>query len=697
MKTIKPEDRFGALKRRLECRLSFLGHKEISDYIEKYCRQEKEMLLEQAELLLEQRFSFQDPWDMEPCKTPYFMKLDNWTVSPNGDPEWIYMLNRHDFLPKLWQAYVLTGKKAYLDKLCWYLSCWIEKNPIIDQGTEATRPIDTGIRCFNWCGLLLNLVGEGIMDRGEAEKLLENMGRQFENLRERYMGKYTLSNWGILQTTAVCAGYLWFREFLPESGLEQWAWKELKEQLELQILEDGSHWEQSAMYHVEVLNACTGLLVSVTQAKKAGVRPGTWAEYAVGKDVLRQGGNQGEGWLVRAVLTMSRHVLYSSDPARMQLPQRDSDVTDTRDVMVRAAVLAEEFSKQGGVYRFAGGEHMDMASTWVLGMPGIRIYEALAPKLPERLSWYCQDSGNLYLRNSWTETADFTWMSNGPLGSGHGHGDQTQLCLYHKGRPFLIDSGRYSYREDEPLRRFLKSPRAHNVCVIDGQSGGEPDGSWTYASFGENLKNYYREKEEAHYMEMPLHGTLRDKTPYLILRRVLVLDAGVWLTVQDVICQGKHRLQEYFHLDDQVQVREETGRIILKNGNVSLKVYSQEPLKMERKTISKRYNEKTEASVLVKEWVMEDRLSSFVLFAAEGIEAEPAEVFQFGREEPVSGQTVTAWDIRGAGGQKWTILIWNRETFRGGKMYACHGVPVYGKTVILKEEKGKYVRIRLKN
>lgn len=693
----QPEERFAALKRILECRSAFLGYKEISDYIEKYCSQEKESLLCQAELLLEQTFVFQDKWDMEPCRTPYAMRLESWTVSPNGDPEWVYMLNRHDFLIKLWRAYILTGKEAYIDKLRWYLSDWIEKNPITDQGTEATRTIDTGIRCFNWCDLLVGLIGMGCMEYADAKRLLENMGRQFESLRKRYIGKYTLSNWGILQTAAICGSYLWFGQLLPEDGLEEWAWKELKEQLELQLLEDGSHWERSAMYHVEVLNACAGLLVFALQAQKAGIRLGAYAEYAVGGGKIKQERNPGEGWLARAVLVMSRHVIYSSDPARMQLPQCDSDVTDTKDVMVRAAVLAEMLSDQGGVYRFAGGAHMDMDSVWLLGTPGIRIYEALKPLLPERLSWYCEDSGNLYLRNSWMETADFTWMTNGTLGSGHGHADQTQLCLYHKGYPFLVDSGRYTYREDEPLRCILKGPQAHNVCVIDGQSGGEPDGSWTYASFGENLKNYFREQEDAHYMEMPFHGTLKDGTPYLMIRRILVLDDGVWLTVQDVICPGRHQLREYFHLDDRVRVLKETDRVVLKNGDVSLNVFSQEPLKLDRGIISKRYNEKTEALVLVKECTMEDRLTFSVVFAAEGIEAEPTGVFQFGSEAAVSGQTVTAWDIYGAEGQKRTILVWNRETFQGGKMYICHKIPVYGKAVILKEDKGEYTRIRLKN
>ena len=96
------------------------------------------------------------------------------------------------------------------------------------------------------------------------------MAEQFENMRARYIGKYTLSNWGVLQTTAICAGYAWFGPFLP-AGLEDWAWDELEQELELQILEDGAHWEQSAMYHVEVLNTCTKLLLHLLYAP--GRRP----------------------------------------------------------------------------------------------------------------------------------------------------------------------------------------------------------------------------------------------------------------------------------------------------------------------------------------------------------------------------------------------------------------------------------------
>ena len=67
--------------------------------------------------------------------------------------------------------------------------------------------------------------------------------------------------------------------------------------------------------------------------------------------------------------------------------------------------------------------------------------------------------------------------------------------MYLKGKPFLADSGRYTYREDDPLRMILKNPSAHNVCVIDGESGGEADTSWTMSSYGEVLKNYYKKNK----------------------------------------------------------------------------------------------------------------------------------------------------------------------------------------------------------
>lgn len=668
-------------------------------YVRANCRSEAEHLLHQAEDLMQNTFVFTDRWDMEPCAVPYTVPAGQWTHSPNGDPEWVFMLNRHDYLPKLWQAAVLTGEVRYRRKLIDSVMDWIASNPLTREGTPSTRTIDTGIRCMNWIQLLPFLLAEDALTDQEARTMIDSLSAQFANLRERYILKYTLSNWGVLQTTAFCAGYAWMGQLLPP-GLEAWAWQELQTQLRLQILEDGAHWEQSPMYHVEVLNACVRLLTQLYAAQKAGLSLCQEARFALDAGTSSperkagpgEGAGSEAGWLVRAVRVLSRHVLYTADPALMQLPQCDSDVTDVRDVLARAAALLSD----AGIYRWGAGETLDMDSVWQLGAAGIAAFEAQRPQTPVRCSWNCPQSGTVTLRSDWTARANFTALKNSPLGSSHGHADQTHLTLYCQGKPFLVDSGRYTYREDDPLRTQLKAPAAHNVCVIDGQSGGTPDGSWNYSDYAEIIPHYFAEQGKAHFAEMTFHGSLRDGTPYQITRRLFVLDEGVWLSVQDVICPGKHQVKEYFHLAQGVTVQPCLEGMLLQNGDVQLKMYYEGQMECYQGVLSSCYNQKELAPLLVHQVEMQDRWTSCTLFAVPEYAVRPAAVYKLGEDTPQPAENVTALDLQAGQEKCWTLLVWNRENFRSGKVFRCHGQPVYGKAIALCDQDGRVKSIRLR-
>ena len=668
-------------------------------YVRANCRSEAEHLLHQAEDLMQNTFVFTDRWDMEPCAVPYTVPAGQWTHSPNGDPEWVFMLNRHDYLPKLWQEAVLTGEVRYRRKLIDSVMDWIASNPLTREGTPSTRTIDTGIRCMNWIQLLPFLLAEDALTDQEARTMIDSLSAQFANLRERYILKYTLSNWGVLQTTAFCAGYAWMGQLLP-SGLEAWAWQELQTQLRLQILEDGAHWEQSPMYHVEVLNACVRLLTQLYAAQKAGLSLCQEARFALDAGTSSperkagpgEGAGSEAGWLVRAVRVLSRHVLYTADPALMQLPQCDSDVTDVRDVLARAAALLSD----AGIYRWGAGETLDMDSVWQLGAAGIAAFEAQRPQTPVRCSWNCPQSGTVTLRSDWTARANFTALKNSPLGSSHGHADQTHLTLYCQGKPFLVDSGRYTYREDDPLRTQLKAPAAHNVCVIDGQSGGTPDGSWNYSDYAEIIPHYFAEQGNAHFAEMTFHGSLRDGTPYQITRRLFVLDEGVWLSVQDVICPGKHQVKEYFHLAQGVTVQPCLEGMLLQNGDVQLKMYYEGQMECYQGVLSSCYNQKELAPLLVHQVEMQDRWTSCTLFAVPEYAVHPAAVYKLGEDTPQPAENVTALDLQAGQEKCWTLLVWNRENFRSGKVFRCHGQPVYGKAIALCDQDGRVKSIRLR-
>jgi hypothetical protein len=86
---------------------------------------------------------------------------------------------------------------------------------------------------------------------------------------------------------------------------------------------------------------------------------------------------------------MSRYVLYSAAPDHCQIAQCDSDVTDVRDVLVKAAVLTGD-----GRYKYGGYHDMDINSAWLLGWKGICRYKELKAIKPESQSLVAADSGN---------------------------------------------------------------------------------------------------------------------------------------------------------------------------------------------------------------------------------------------------------------------------------------------------------------
>lgn len=678
------DERYVHVRQRAEAYEAWYEKEHVCAHIAGNCREEAEKILAQADRLMAHTFSFEDRWDMEPCREPFTLKEMIWDRSPNGDPEWIFMLNRHEYMNKLLIAGWLTGDKAYVEKLKWFLFHWIQANPILPEGTVTTRTIDTGIRCMSWQYLLLHLLGEGLMEEREAAGILESMKEQFASLRKRYIGKYTLSNWGVLQTASICNGYLWFHEYLPSDGTEDWAWQELERQIGLQVLDDGAHWEQSMMYHMEVLLACMKLLASC----RAWVRIENRTEFWRDTD-----------WLEKAVDRMSRYVLFASGPDHLQIAQCDSDVTDVRDVMVKAAVLTGD-----GRYRYAGYDTADLDSAWMFGSAGVTGYSAMAGRKPESLSLAAADAGHIFFRSSWEEDSHFTYMKCGPLGSGHGHAGLTHISLHYRGCPILVDSGRYSYVEEEPLRPFLKSAQAHNVCVIDGESHGRPRGSWGYDSFGQSFKNYYREQGPVHYGEMAYHGCLMSGAHYLVIRKVMAVDQGIWMIVNDIRCDGGHEVKEYYHLDSAVQGTpigtgtDGAGECwrLCSGGDDAMTVLGSRPFEAVPCVISKQYNQKEKSTCLVRKTGFTDRITDWTCLFGEGTEAEKTQVFQYGSSRPETEEQVTAMSFCLSPDESWDFLVWNQETWQGGKIHDCRGVPVYAKAAAIHTIKGNTTLYRLR-
>ncbi len=214
-----------------------------------------------ANLLCSNIFVFKKPLDMEACYIPYSFKKIDWNCAMNADEEWIFMLNRQEYLLEMAEAYANSQDQKYLK--CWkrLVFDWIEHNPFSEEKIHTSwRTLDTGIRCASWMKGMI-ILHESLEDH-ELETILSSLRGQITFLTDHYLERYTLSNWGALQIAGILQTVMVCEDLAPKEVIE-WAWDELKRQCEIQFFADGVHWEQSPLYHFQVLFAIVDIYKGV--------------------------------------------------------------------------------------------------------------------------------------------------------------------------------------------------------------------------------------------------------------------------------------------------------------------------------------------------------------------------------------------------------------------------------------------------
>ena len=94
---------------------------------------------------------YDNAMDMETCFDKYSFQEHKWHQTPNGDMEWVYMLNRQGYLVDLAIAFYLTKKEKFFEKWKLIVFDFIETNEAEISHPEASwRVLDAGIRLMNW-------------------------------------------------------------------------------------------------------------------------------------------------------------------------------------------------------------------------------------------------------------------------------------------------------------------------------------------------------------------------------------------------------------------------------------------------------------------------------------------------------------------------------------------------------------------
>lgn len=484
-----------------------------------------ENIRKRTDLLISGDIVFNDCLDMEACEIPYPIDNYKWNSYPSDDPEWLYMLSRQGFMVDLAIRYKIDEDKCFLEFGKTTLLDFINNNGVPnDNNRESWRPLDSGLRLFNWLKSLLYLPLDTLFTEEEWDLFNRSINIHCNHSKNTFIEKYYLSNWGILSLSGTAMKEL----FSCSKGKiikKNWVWLTFERMINLQFFKDGIHWEQSPLYQHEVVNILTYLLqISEYLQQKLPFN-------------LRE--------LLKKPIQATH---YQANNQKVLNAINDSDQVDFGYVYDYYCLLGFLPMKlktyQAKLY----------AGSMYDGDRNIHLNNIFAEI----------DSGFL----SYKSESYFT-LINGWHGSSHGHASTGSFTFQIDDYQLLIDSGRYSYVNNK-LRIFLKGESAHNTLRIPGHPGTNITSSWTYSSLSEPIGKCIYPTSFGFYSECSwLSGEdIIFKRQFIYIKEIQVL------IILDQIFNKFVPFVADFHYADNLNIYlKNSNKIIIKNNKRTFKHY----------------------------------------------------------------------------------------------------------------------------
>lgn len=499
-----------------------------AEYVKAHCREELETVLRIADLAAESKFVFQLRWDMEQTHVPeVFDGPIDWLRQPGDDPEFVYAFNRMRFWPCLGQAYAVTGDEKYARAFAEQLVHWVDTVRRDDPACEkAWRTIEAGIRMENWCKAMRYFEGSPAITQEVMDKFIWSLTDHAEYIMGVWNTFNLMSNWGVLANHGLFVAGCHLPDCPRAAEYRRTALERLDKERRIQVYPDGAHWEQSPMYHNEVMRC---YLDVVLLARRKGIQ-------------LPQG-------MEEAVHAMARTALAWQKPDGGEPMMGDSDDIDQRDLLTLAAAIYRD-----GALKSAAYPSLDFDSAWELGAGEGSRYEALPAQPPAQTDLALADSGNYVFRSGWGDRDTWVRFHCGMLGAGHGHADQLHFDVSAFGEDVLCDSGRFTYVFG-PSRREFKDLSAHNTVALEGTELYACQDSWECRGLSRAVNRVFYTDERYGYVEGGHLGYY--KQGVYVGRRLIFLKPDVVIAVDEFYSDRPQTYRQFFHWGETGKLTEE--------------------------------------------------------------------------------------------------------------------------------------------
>jgi hypothetical protein len=381
----------------------------------------------------------------------YFRRISYLDARRTGDHKIIWELNRHQHLVVLAQAYLFTGDESNLTEIRAQLESWFAANPF-HRGINWASALEVAVRALSWIWVY-HLVGSKLPAELRANWLKQLYWHAWHI--ENNLSFYFSPNTHLLGEAVALHALGLFFAGLPKAGRwEQLGAKVTREQMDLQIHPDGSHFEQSTYYHVYALDMFLFHAILAKPDTSYMDKLERMAEY------------------LHVLLGPSRTLssIGDDDGGRFFYPY------GRRDQFGRASMTTASAVLDRSDWPF-NAEDVRAQSVWWLGATVLQRKSGEG-KWASRLF---SDSGIAVM----TAGANHVLVDAGPFGpwgAGHSHADTLSIVVRSCDQEILIDPGTFTYVGEEKWRNWFRGTQAHSTIVIDGRDQAIAAGPFRWAT-----------------------------------------------------------------------------------------------------------------------------------------------------------------------------------------------------------------------
>ena len=443
----------------------------------------------------------------------YFRRIPYLDAARAGDHKIIWELNRHQHLVVLAQAWLLSGRREYTIEIDSQLSSWWDQNPFC-RGINWASALEVAFRALSWVWIY-HLAGAGLA-AGIRRRLLLELYRHGAYL-ERNLSIYFSPNTHLLgEAVALHALGALFPDW-PRSR----RWREIgarttAAQMQFQVREDGSHFEQSTAYHVYAVDFFLfhALLAPVDGRYQQGLS--RMADY------LAALGDAGQ----RIPL------LGDDDGGRLFHPYGDRR-------RFGAATLASCAAYLGRSDLPSRQADLRVQAAWWMGEEAANRPDSVAMPMDPRLF---RDARVAVLSQAPVQLIADT-RAFGYGGAGHSHAHALSIVCRKAGEDVLFDSGTFTYVGSPELRDQFRGTAAHNTVTVDGADQAEPSGSFRWKNLPRTQILDWRATPRYVYLQAECRTA-----KICHVRHIVWVAAASCFAVLDLITgPGEHRVEQAWH------------------------------------------------------------------------------------------------------------------------------------------------------